>query len=207
MASSAALLGLVAVIGTLLLAGVFELTRERIAEQERLAVQRQLDQVLPPTDYDNSLQEDRVRVSHAAYFGPAEPVVVYRARRAGEPVALIFNHVAPDGYNGDIRLLTAVRNDGRISGVRVISHRETPGLGDPIERDRSDWILSFDGRSLGDPAPANWTVQRDGGQFDQFTGATITPRAVVQAVRRALEFHQRYAETVYQAPPGARIDE
>ena len=196
--TSSVLLGLVATVGTALLAGVHALTRDRIAEQERLMVQRQLNQVLPPDDYDNSPYADTLLVSDAEFFRQAEPVTVYRARRQGEPVAVVMNHAAPDGYNGAIRLLTAIRVDGSISGVRVVSHRETPGLGDPIEADRSDWIRSFDGRSLDDPQSAGWAVRKDGGVFDQFTGATITPRAVVAAVRRALEYHQRHAADLYR---------
>ena len=129
--TSSVLLGLVATVGTALLAGVHALTRDRIAEQERLMVQRQLNQVLPPDDYDNSPYADTLLVSDAEFFRQAEPVTVYRARRQGEPVAVVMNHAAPDGYNGAIRLLTAIRVDGSISGVRVVSHRETPGSGRP----------------------------------------------------------------------------
>jgi electron transport complex protein RnfG len=195
---SAGLLGLVAVLGTSLLAGVNELTRERIAEQERRLVLRQLNQVLPAGAYDNSLQDDFVLIDDRGYFGHADPVRVYRARLQDRPVAVIMNMVAADGYNGDIRLLAGIYRDGTVSGVRVIAHRETPGLGDPIEHERSDWILGFTGRSLDDPSPAGWAVRRDGGEFDQFTGATITPRAIVEAVQRALEYHATYAERLYQ---------
>jgi electron transport complex protein RnfG len=194
---SAGLLGLVAMLGTAVLAGVHELTRERIAEQERRVVLRQLNQVLPAASYDNDLHEDVVLVDDPAYFLHHDPVRVYRARLRGRPVALVMNLVAPDGYNGDIRLLVGIYRDGRISGVRVIAHRETPGLGDPIDHERSDWVLGFDGRSLGDPARAGWAVRRDGGVFDQFTGATITPRAVVEAVQRALEYHAAFANRLY----------
>jgi electron transport complex protein RnfG len=198
-ATSGALLGLVAVLGTALLAGVYHLTGERIAEQERLMVQRQLDQVLPRSEYDNVLLEDHLLIRDAEFFRHGDPVRVYRARRQGQPVAVVLNHVAPDGYNGDIRLLTGIRADGTLSGVRVITHRETPGLGDPIDIERSDWILGFNGASLTDPAPEQWGVKRDGGAVDHFTGATITPRAVVKAVQRALEYHQRHAEALYRA--------
>lgn len=203
---SGGLLAVIALLGTALLAGVHGLTRERIAEQERLAVQRQLNAVLPPAAYDNAPYDDRIEVLDPGFFHHDAPVTVFRARRQGRPVAVILDHVAPDGYNGAIRLLTAIGVDGRIAGVRVISHRETPGLGDPIEAERSDWIHGFDGRSLADPSEDGWAVRRDGGQFDQFTGATITPRAVVEAVQRALEYHRLHQAELY-APDPAREDE
>jgi electron transport complex protein RnfG len=200
---SAALLGLIAMLGTALLASVHGLTRERIAEQERLMVQRQLNQVLPEGTYDNAMLEDSLLLAGMTLSGHPEPVRVYRARRQGEPVAVVMNHVAPDGYNGAIRLLTGIWADGSISGVRVVAHRETPGLGDPIEVERSDWILGFNQASLRHPDPRGWAVKRDGGEFDQFTGATITPRAVVEAVQRALEYHASHFDALYrpaQAP-------
>src|SRR5690606_4959952 len=119
-------------------------------------------------------------------LGTTQPVTVYRAFRGGEPVAALFNSVAPDGYSGEIRLLVGVRVDGSLSGVRVLSHKETPGLGDPIEVRHSDWITRFSGLSLENPPFERWKVRRDGGDFDQFTGATITPRAVVKATRNTL---------------------
>ena len=188
MLRSALLLASVAVIGTALLAGVHTLTHERIEAQERRVVLEQLNQVLPASRYDNALHEDFIDILDPLYFRHDDPVRIYRARHQGQPVAAVLNLVAPDGYNGDIRLLVAIHNDGVISGVRVITHRETPGLGDDIEETRSDWVLAFDGRSLRKPAAGGWAVRRDGGEFDQFTGATITPRAVVEAVQRALEY-------------------
>ena len=189
--SSAGLLALIAALGTGLLAAVDELTRERIAQQEREVLVRQLGRVLPAGAYDNEPLEDTLTLSHDALADKGEAVRIYRARQGGEPVAVVFEHVAPDGYNGNIHLLTGILADGRISGVRVVSHRETPGLGDPIEVERSDWILTLSNRSLEDPEPERWGVTRDGGVFDQFTGATITPRAVVEAVQRVLESHQK----------------
>ncbi|NNL95103.1 MAG: electron transport complex subunit RsxG [Xanthomonadales bacterium] len=197
---SAALLGLVAVLGTALLAVVHTMTRDRITAQERRVVLKQLHQVLPDSAYDNALHEDVLRITDEAFFQTQEPVTVYRARLGTEPVAVIMQVVAPDGYNGDIKLLVGVYADGSISGVRVVSHRETPGLGDPIEHQRSDWILDFNGRSLGNPEPAGWAVRRDGGVFDQFTGATITPRAVVEAVERALRYFEARHEYLFSYP-------
>lgn len=197
---SAALLALVAAIGVLLLSGVHELTRETIAEQERRMVLEQLQQVLPASAYDNALHDDFITLQDPAWFRHPGPVRVYRARKNGLPVAVIMQVTAADGYNGDIGLLVGILADGRISGVRVTRHRETPGLGDPIDIRRSDWITRFNGLSLGAPPVSAWAVKRDGGQFDQFTGATITPRAVVEAVERALAYHQSHAEALYNTP-------
>lgn len=200
MLRSAGLLAMVAILGTALLAGVNELTHGRIEAQQLRAVLLQLNEVLPARFYDNSLHEDWVEITDPVGFGHDEPVRVYRARMQGQPVAAVLNLVAPDGYNGEIRMLVGIFADGRISGVSIISHRETPGLGDPVERNRSDWALGFDGKSLQNPAERGWAVKRDGGDFDQFTGATITPRAVVRAVRRALLYFEQHKDEIFALP-------
>lgn len=194
------MLALIAVGGVSLLTVVHQVTKAPIAEAERRVVEERLGQVLPSNTYDNDLLLDWVEVRDATHFQHAGPVRVHRARRDGQPVAVIMQVTAPDGYNGDIRLLVAIDAEGAVLGVRVIAHRETPGLGDPIEVRRSDWIESFRGTSIGAPDVAGWTVRKDGGEFDQFTGATITPRAVVRAVRRALEYHDRHRDELYAAP-------
>ena len=113
------------------------------------------------------------------------------------PVAVVLALIAPDGYGGPIKLLVGINADGSLAGVRVVNHHETPGLGDAIDTRRSNWILGFTGRSLGDPSPAQWAVRKDGGVFDQFTGATITPRAVVKAVKRALVYFEAHRDTLF----------
>lgn len=197
---SGAALGLVAVVGTTLLTGIDRLTADRIAEQERRVVLEQLGQIVPPDRYDNALHDDYVTVRDERFFPQGQEVTAFRARQGGRPVAVILRFDTLDGYNGRIRLLVGIANDGRVTGVRVIAHRETPGLGDAIERPKSDWVLGFTGKSLTDPAPPGWAVRRDGGVFDQFTGATITPRAVVEAVQRALEYHAANDRALFEAP-------
>lgn len=197
MLRSAGLLGMMAILGTVLLSGVNELTHDRIEAQQRRAILMQLNEVLPARFYDNNLHEDWVEVTDAAWFRHDVPVRIYRARLQNQPVAAIMSVVAPDGYNGNIYLLVGVFTDGRISGVSVSKHRETPGLGDPIDRNRSDWALGFNGKSLQDPQERGWTVKRDGGDFDQFTGATITPRAVVRAVHRALLYFEQHQDQLF----------
>lgn len=197
---TAVLLALFAVLGTGLVALTFGNTHERIAANERAALLRNLHVLIPPERHDNDLFNDVIEVTAPDLLGSTAPVAVYRARKDGWPVALVIAATAPDGYSGPIRLLVGINADGTLAGVRVVGHRETPGLGDAIEASRSDWILGFDGRSLEDPEEALWAVKRDGGHFDQFTGATITPRAVVKAVKKALLYFQRNSERLFAEP-------
>lgn len=197
MLRSAAALGLVAVLGTTLLTGVDRLTAARIAEQERRVVLEQLNQLVDPARYDNALHEDRITLQNERYFPQGQQVVAYRARRQGQPVAVILRFAAVSGYNGHIGLLAGIDMQGRLTGVRITGHKETPGLGDAIELAKSDWLRAFDGASLQDPPEQRWAVRRDGGAFDQFTGATITPRAVIAAVRLALEYHGLHRDALF----------
>ena len=197
---SGLLLGVIALLGTALLAGVEDLTRERIVEQEKRRVLQQLNEIIPASSFDNDLLMDVINIKDEKSFRHPAPVTVYRARVDGSPVAVMMNIIAPDGYNGDIRLLVGIDASGMVLGVRVISHRETPGLGDPIEIGKSDWILDFTGHSLGRPESDGWAVKRDGGEFDQFTGATISPRAVVRAVHNTLMYFQANRQLLFDKP-------
>lgn len=188
------------VAGVALVALTYEHTLERIAENQRATLLRQLQTVVPARLHDNRPDQDVIMAESPALLGSVDPLPVYIARRDGEPVAAILTAVAPDGYSGEIRLLVGVLADGTVSGVRVIGHRETPGLGDAIERQRSNWILAFDSRSLGDPSPERWRVTRDNGVFDQITGATITSRAVVEAVRNALTYFETHRDALLGLP-------
>ena len=196
MLRSAAALGLVAVAGTGLLTGVDFLTADRIAAQERRVILEQLGQIIPQ-QYDNQLLDDRFTFRNELHFPNGQEVIAYRARQQGEPRALVLKFNAVNGYNGNITLLAGINSDGSLRGVRIISHKETPGLGDAIEIEKSNWALNFSGKSLSNPGPDKWAVKRDGGEFDQFTGATITPRAVVDAVRMALEYFETNREYLF----------
>lgn len=187
MLKSAAALGLVAIAGTTLLTGVDALTADRIAAQERRVILEQLGQIIPQS-YDNPLLEDRILFRDEHHFPKGQLVTAYRARQQGEPLAVVLKLSAVNGYNGNIALLVGINSNGTLRGARVTAHKETPGLGDAIEIEKSDWINGFHGKSLENPESGRWAVKRDGGDFDQFTGATITPRAVVEAVRLALEY-------------------
>ncbi|MGB0723590.1 MAG: electron transport complex subunit RsxG [Gammaproteobacteria bacterium] len=188
---AAGLLAAFAAVGAGLVAITQIGTADRIAQNERLRLMRTIDQTLPHDLYDNDLLADTVTLTDPELIGRGLQTKVYRAFKDGRPSAVVFTTIAPDGYNGEIRLLMAVKRDGGISGVRVLKHKETPGLGDLIDIQRTDWLLGFDGRSLDDPEPEAWKVRKDGGEFDQFTGATITPRAVVGAVYRGLKLYEK----------------
>lgn len=194
---AALLLGMFAVIGSTLVSFTHQQTLDRIAENQRQALLKQLYTLIPAEQIDNDIVTDTISVSAPLQLGAAQ-TLVYRARQSGEPRAAVFTTVAPDGYSGKIALLVAVNIDGSLAGVRVVSHRETPGLGDKIEAERNDWILGFSGLSLQNPPASQWKVKRDGGYFDQFTGATITPRAVVRAVASTLAYFQSHRESLFK---------
>lgn len=176
-------LGVVMLVTTAVLAFAQGATRDAIAHAQSEDTRQLLMQILPSGYADNNLLTDTLQLS-----GPSgTPLTVYRARQGGRLKAVLYE-VSGNGYGGRIVLLMAVDMEGRIVGVRVTRHNETPGLGDKVEVSRNPWIRGFDGRTLGDPPPARWAVKKDGGDFEQFAGATITPRAVVGAVRQGLEF-------------------
>ncbi len=198
MLHSAGMLTLSALLGGGLVAFSFEVTDQQIQANQRAALLRGLNEILPAERYDNDLFTDLSYVQNQTLLGTEKPVIVYRARKAGHPVAAILTPSAPDGYNGEIRLLVGINYQGQLEGVRIVSHQETPGLGDWIELRRSKWILNFKDRSLQNPLSNQWLVKRDGGIFDQFTGATITPRAVVKAVKNSLLFFQSYRDQIFK---------
>jgi electron transport complex protein RnfG len=184
------------------LAGLESTTRERIIANQAEQVRRSLDELLPPaSSFDNAPQLDVVGLKTAGALGSEEALPAWRARLDGQAVAAILTVVAPDGYVDRIRLLVGISVDGRLLGVRVAAHRETPGLGDAIETSRSAWIYGFDDRNLQDGT--RWALGRDGGDFDAITGATITSRAVVDAVYSALDYFSRNQAMIFSAPTEA----
>lgn len=185
------LLMLFGVIGSGLVSTTYVSTLDKIADNERKAMLRSLNQILPSSEYDNDLIHDSLEIDADPLLGLKNKSTIYLARKKGTVTTVIFSPVAPDGYSGIIKLLVGIHSDGRVAGVRVVSHKETPGLGDYIETARSDWVLSFNDKTIQNPSSANWKVKRDGGVFDQFTGATITPRAVVKAVHQSLIYFER----------------
>jgi len=198
------LLGLFAATGTGIVAWVHSGTEARIAENRVAMTRMRITQVLEGLEYDNQPVADHAMLSDPRLGGAHLPA--WFARRGDEVVGLAFSAIAPNGYNGNIHLLIGIGADGSVLGARVTQHRETPGLGDDIEADRSDWIHGFRSRSLGNPPLEQWQVRKDGGVFDQFTGATITARAVVQAIRSALVYFQENSETLLATPPPIEED-
>jgi len=187
MLKNSLVLGLFAIVTVGAVTLMQQFTAERIQASERAAQLRALNEILPRDSYDNQLLDNGVDV-HDPLLETKRPLPAYIAIKDGKPSAVILQAIAPDGYSGAIHLLVGIRADGRVAGVRVVGHRETPGLGDKIELAKSQWIRSFENRSLGKPDESGWAVKKDGGDFDQFAGATITPRAVVGAVHRALQY-------------------
>ncbi|KMQ73954.1 electron transport complex subunit RsxG [Marinobacter subterrani] len=196
MRRSAIGLGLFAVItgGTIAVTQVA--TEERIAEQAARAEAQALFEIIPESQLSNDLLKDTVQLPASERLSQPGPLTVWVARKNDQPVGMIMPIVAPNGYSGNIHLLVGVDMQGTILGVRVTSHKETPGLGDQIETKKSDWIKSFEGRTLGQPPHSEWNVKKNGGQFDQFTGATITPRAVVKAVQKALIYFREHRQII-----------
>jgi len=201
MVLSALVLAVFSIIGTGLVAWTYQKTASRIARNEREALLQKLNILVPAKRYDNNPLKDSIEVTDPALLGTDKPVPVYRARMDGKPVAAIFTPIAPWGYGGNIKLLVAINYDGTLAGVRVLEEHETPGLGDRIERNKSDWILGFDHRSLDNPTPDKWKVKKDGGVFDQFTGATITPRAVVKGIYHALLYYKAHRDALFAPAP------
>ena len=205
--TTAFLLMIFAIIGAGVVGLTYENTYEKIKRNEQMVLLRKLNTILAPSEYDNDLLDDQVVLEKDLLLGPRESTRAYLAYKNSEPVAVVLSPVAPSGYSGPIDLLVGVYYDGRVAGVRVVKHRETPGLGDAVESQRSDWILGFDDKSLENPPSKKWKVKRDGGEFDQFTGATITPRAVVKAVHSALLYFQLHRKELFKhTENGSRTD-
>lgn len=181
-----ALLGAFAMASAFLLGTANLSTQDAIAERAAEDLRYSLSQVVPAEIHDNNLASDTGKLTDAK-----EGRIAFHRARMGRKVEAVAFEIIGQGYGGSINVLLGIDTSGRLLGVRVLSHAETPGLGDKIEQQKSDWILGFDGLSLGNPPAAMWKVKKDGGRFDQFSGATITPRAVVAAIRRGLELFQR----------------
>ena len=167
-------------------------TQDTIQQRLDEDLKKSLQEVVPVTLYDNDLLQDTLTIPSADYNIGANETTVYLAKKSGKVTAVCFKFIAPDGYSGAINMIIGIDRDGNILGVRVLSHKETPGLGDKIEVAKSTWILSFIGRSLDNLTPAQWAVKKDGGVFDQFAGATITPRKSVQATYRSLQLFKAH---------------
>ncbi len=173
-------------------------TRQKILDNERQTLLNAINLIVPTSQYNNDILTDTIAIPASPALATSKSTTVYRARTDDKATAAIFTSIAPDGYNGQIQLLVGVYYNGDLAGVRVISHKETPGLGDKIEARKSDWIRQFSGLSLNKPELTRWQVNKDGGDFDQFTGATITPRAVVKAIKNALLYYEQHHDDLFR---------
>ena len=194
---SATLLAAFGGLGTALVITTYEGTKDRIEASEKANLLQNLNNIIPSDSYNNNLLENTLLVPTASQLGKNTPTVIYRAWQDKTPIAVAFSIISNEGYSGEIKLLIAIKANGHVSGVRVISHKETPGLGDKIELTKDDWILSFNDKFLIESVTAPWKVKKDGGEFDQFTGATITPRAVVNAVFKALDYYNHNYDRLF----------
>ncbi|MGE6108771.1 electron transport complex subunit RsxG [Aeromonas sobria] len=193
-------LALFALVCTSVVVATHLLTQDKIAHQQQREKLNTLSALLPVGSYDNDLVASCKRVS-SPLLGTSQPMPLYTATLAGQVTGYAMETVAPDGYSGAIRLIVGTDAGGKVQGVRVLAHNETPGLGDKIELKKSDWIESFVGKFLTQDNEASWAVKKDGGDFDAFTGATITPRAVVKAVANLLRLQQTHPALLQDAPP------
>ncbi|HEY9100380.1 MAG TPA: electron transport complex subunit RsxG [Thiobacillus sp.] len=190
-----------ATIATSLLVFTFNRTQPYIERSQQAAKLALLNQVLPHALYDNDLLDSHRVLAPDSRLGTRRPSTLWIARRNQAVTAVALEAIAPDGYSGDIQLLIGIDIHGRLTGVRVTEHRETPGLGDYIDRSKSPWIEQFAGKSIRLPAPQLWKVTKDGGAFDARAGATITPRAVVKAVGAALDYFASNREAILAPIP------
>jgi len=201
---TAIILFLFTIGSTAVLAGIYLLTKPAIDASAMVNKMRAIGEVLPPGSYDNDLLKDTLLLPVTPALGLDDSSIVYRGRKGGQPAALVLEAVASDGYSGRIRLLVGVKADGSLTGVRVTEHKETPGLGDYIDpkKDKNKehpWIGQFDGQSLETLGEREWKVKKDGGHFDSIAGATISPRAVVKAVHKTLDYVAAHRDALYAA--------
>ncbi|MCG9544227.1 electron transport complex subunit RsxG [Vibrio sp. Isolate33] len=192
-------LAIFACASTGLVAVTHYLTKDQIKQQEQAQLLSVLNQVIPHDLHDNELFSSCTLVQ-AEELGTEQAMPAYIAKLNGEPSAIAIEAIAPDGYNGAIKVIVGMKTDGTILGTRVLSHQETPGLGDKIDLRVSDWILSFAGKQVTDSNLDRWKVRKDGGDFDQFTGATITPRAVVKSVKQAVQYVNQNNQALLAQP-------
>jgi electron transport complex protein RnfG len=192
-------LAVIAAICTALVAATYQLTRERIVANEKAMLEQALQPALAGVFYDGGVSESRLVMLPPHDLPGSDAALIYRVYAQDKPVAALFAVTARDGFSGVIRILVGVEFDGAITGVRILQHRETPGLGDKIESTRSDWIFQFDGRSMGNPEATGWAIRNDGGEFDQLTGASVTPRAVIGAIRDTLLYFAEHRDEIFAA--------
>ena len=199
-----------AIVTTGLIALTYFGTKDQIALQQQQKLLSILNAVIDESLYDNAIQLDCTLVTSTELLGSNQAQHIYRATKQGQAVAVAIETTAPDGYSGKIQLVVGITssqpNAAKVTGVRILEHKETPGLGDKIDLRISNWVLDFDNQIYNAEIATNWAVKKDGGQFDQFTGATITPRAVVNAVKLSVEYYLANKAAIFKAPNACSVD-
>lgn len=192
-------LGVLAALATALVATTHHYTQPLIKANEQAYLERSLKPVLGGIAYENEITKSLLTLPVPHGLPGKETAQIYRIYADGEPAAALFIVSARDGFAGPIKLLIGVKIDGTITSVRVLQHKETPGLGDKIESGKSDWLLQFDARSLSAPGTDRWLIERDGGDFDQLTGASVTPRAIIKAIKETLLYFEANSADIFSA--------
>jgi electron transport complex protein RnfG len=192
-------LAMIAAVCTALVAATYQVTRERIAANEKALLEQSLQPALAGVFFDSGVSESRLVLAPPHDLPGNDAAVIYRVFAAEQPVAALFAVTARNGFSGPIRILLGIEYDGTVTGVRILQHRETPGLGDKIDSTRSEWVFQFNGRSMGEPHITGWAIKSDGGEFDQLTGASITPRAVIKAIRDTLIYFDVHRDEIFLA--------
>ncbi len=193
-------LAVIAAVCAALVAITYSFTSERIAANEKAWLEKSLEPALAGLTFEGSVSGSMLVVRTPHDLPGPDDVIIYRVYADDLPVAALFAVTARDGYAGAIRVLIGIEYDGTVTGIRILEHRETPGLGDKIVASRSDWVFQFDGRSLGDPRLEQWSIRRDGGEFDQLTGASVTPRAVIKVTKETLIYFAAHRDEIFSAP-------
>ena len=192
-------LAIFALISAVFVAVTHQLTKDKIIENQAMLLMLALNEVVSTDRYDNDLANSKI-ILKSQDTGFAKDTHIYLATLKGVPSTAIFEVTTLKGYSGAITLLVGINaKDHTLSGVRIVEHKETPGLGDKMETRKTNWVLAFNGKSLNNPSMSGWQVKKDGGDFDQFTGATITPRAIVNAVKTTLIYAQNNMDNIFQA--------
>lgn len=195
--TTAAAMIIFSLVASTALSVFYFITKSPIDESDARAKRIFLNQVIPADLYDNNLVKDTISVEPSPLLGNKKNIDVYRAKKNNQVIAVIIEAVAPDGYSGEIKTLVGIDQEDKILGVRVITHKETPGLGDYIEIDKSQWIKNFNLKSLDKVSEKQWAVKKDGGDFDYISGATITPRAVIKSTYKCLLYSKENKKRLF----------
>ncbi len=194
---NAFILALFAMASTVLVSIVHQLTKDKIASEVERVMNQRLNKLVSPDSYNNSPSSDCILINNHSRLNQVSIHKIHRMRKDSKPIALVFSSTAHNGYSGDISLLIALSEQNRLLGVEIIDHRETPGLGDKIDSNKSHWLQQFENVELKTISDNRWRVKKDGGDFDALTGATITPRATINAIYQTILYFEEYKPDLF----------